>query len=63
MVGHQERGQAIQAGADGARAHGDALTQLSVAVFLQEYWAFAAQNVVDLCLTRLAESDAYLGVF
>jgi hypothetical protein len=42
---------------------GDALAQLSVAVFLQEYWAFAAQNVVDLCLTRLAESDAYLGVF
>ena len=42
---------------------GDALTQLSVAVFLQEYWAFAADNVVDLCLTRLADSDAYLGVF
>jgi hypothetical protein len=42
---------------------GDALAQLAVAVFLQEYWAFAAHNVVDLCLTRLAESDAYLGVF
>lgn len=42
---------------------GDALSQLSVGVFLQEYWAFAAANVVDLCLARLADSDAYLGIF
>ena len=34
--------------ADYRQQVGDALTQLSVAVFLQEYWAFAAHNVVDL---------------
>ena len=32
-------------------------------MFLQEYRAAAAQDVVTLCLNRLADSDAYLGVF
>lgn len=42
---------------------GEALRPLNVAVFLQEYWAAPYQNVVTLCLNRLADSDAYLGVF
>jgi hypothetical protein len=41
----------------------DALESISAAVFLQESWAEPARDVVDLCLHRLAESDAYLGVF
>jgi hypothetical protein len=33
------------------------------AVFLQESWAEPARDVLELCLQRLEDSDAYLGVF
>src|SRR5687767_228830 len=41
----------------------DALTRAKASVFLQEDWSGAAMDVVTLCLNRLADSDAYLGVF
>jgi hypothetical protein len=36
---------------------------IDTAVFLQEEWAVPAAGVVAICLERLRESDAYLGVF
>ncbi len=42
---------------------GEALESLKVAVFLQEYWALPLQDVVTLCLNRIADSDAYIGIF
>jgi hypothetical protein len=41
----------------------DALQLLNTAVFLQEEWALPAAGVLALCLRRLHESDAYIGVF
>lgn len=41
----------------------EALRLVQADVFLQEEWAEATKNVVDLCLARLADSDAYLGLF
>ena len=41
----------------------DALSGAKASVFLQEDWAEAAIDVVTLSLNRLADSDAYLGVF
>ena len=41
----------------------NALHLIEVEAFLQEEWAEGAMEVVDMCLKRLAESDAYIGVF
>jgi hypothetical protein len=40
-----------------------ALTLVNTAVFLQQQWAQPAAGVLDLCLNRLGQSDAYIGVF
>jgi hypothetical protein len=41
----------------------DSLELSKAEVFLQEKWAEPARDVVELCLQRLGESDAYMGVF
>jgi len=41
----------------------EALSLVRTAVFLQEEWAVPAAGVVTMCLNRLRESDAYVGVF
>jgi hypothetical protein len=41
----------------------DALELLNTAVFLQEAWAVPAAGVLAICLGRLHDSDAYIGVF
>lgn len=41
----------------------EALRAVEVAVFLQEEWNSSARPSVDLCLDRLCQSDAYMGLF